>query len=102
MRHAGWLNTLCRAALIIATQRPSVDVITGVKANIPSRIAFPWYQIDYDNFRYGGAEKLLGRGDMLFIPSVLINQQNTGGFVSKRSREGVTLLRTIRAPDYET
>ncbi len=90
------LAQMARAAgmhLVIATQRPSVDVITGViKANIPSRISFAVSsQIDSRTILdMAGAEKLLGRGDMLYNP---IGEPKPirvqGGFISDKEVESI-------------
>ena len=79
--------------LIIGTQRPSVDVITGlIKANIPSRIAFTvMSQVDSRTILDGaGAEKLCGRGDMLYAPVGAAKPQRVqGAFVSDDEVEAV-------------
>jgi DNA segregation ATPase FtsK/SpoIIIE, S-DNA-T family len=103
------LAQMARAAgihLIIATQRPSVDVITGViKANIPSRIAFGVSsQVDSRTILdMVGAEKLLGRGDMLYLPvgaSKPIRVQ--GAFLSDQEVEDVvTFVRTQEQANYQ-
>ena len=103
------LAQMARAAgmhLVIATQRPSVDVITGIiKANIPSRIAFAVSsQIDSRTILdMGGAEKLLGRGDMLFSP---VGSQKPiriqGCFVSDSEIESiVTFVKKVQESGYD-
>lgn len=104
------LAQMARAAgiyLVIATQRPSVDVITGViKANIPSRISFAVSsQIDSRTILdMSGAEKLLGKGDMLYYPigeSKPIRVQ--GAFISDKEVEEIVnfLKSNANEPKYE-
>jgi len=91
------LAQLARATgihLVVATQRPSVDVITGlIKANIPARVAFATASsIDSRTILdMTGAEKLLGRGDMLVLPPDIAKPIRAQGvFVSDREIEAVT------------
>ena len=92
--------------LLIATQRPSVDVVTGViKANIPSRIAFAVSsQIDSRTILdTAGAEKLLGRGDMLFSPVGSTKPKRLQGcYVSDEEVEKVVeFIKTGGTADYD-
>lgn len=102
------LAQMARAAgmhLVIATQRPSVDVITGIiKANIPSRIAFAVSsQVDSRTILdMGGAEKLLGHGDMLFSPVGSQKPKRIQGcFVSDSEIESVVgFIKKSQEADY--
>ncbi|WP_066648190.1 FtsK/SpoIIIE family DNA translocase [Christensenella timonensis] len=109
-------DAICRIAqlgrasgihLVIATQRPSVDVITGIiKANIPSRVAFAVSsQVDSRTILdMAGAEKLLGQGDMLFYPSGAPKPVRLQGcFISDKEVEAVTnFLKERTTADYDT
>jgi len=96
----------CGIHLIVATQRPSVNVITGlIKANMPSRIAFQ-IRTKVDSrtiLDQNGAENLLGKGDMLFLPpGVSALERCHGAFVSDEEVRNVTdFLREQASPVYE-
>lgn len=109
-------NSICRLAqkaraagmhLIVATQRPSVDVVTGlIKANIPSRIAFS-VASQFDSrtiLDMAGAEKLLGKGDMLFSPVGSTKPYRVQGpFISEKETDKI--IRFVKKeggnPDYD-
>jgi len=103
------LAQMARAAgihLVLATQRPSVDVITGlIKANFPARISFKVAsRVDSRTVLDGmGAEKLLGAGDMLFIPPGTARQERFhGAFVSDEEvKSVVNFVKQQGAPAYE-
>lgn len=91
--------------LVLATQRPSVNVITGlIKANIPARISFSTVsQVDSRTILdQAGAEKLLGNGDMLFsAPDLIKPQRIQGTYVTEKEVRNVTdFLRESQAPQY--
>lgn len=109
-------NTICRLAqmsratgihLVIATQRPSVNVVTGlIKANVPSRVSF-FLQSQIDSrtiLDSGGAEKLLGKGDMLYMPVGAFKPQRVQGvFVSEKEVKDVVKFWKVQGgPNYVT
>jgi S-DNA-T family DNA segregation ATPase FtsK/SpoIIIE len=107
-------DNICRIAqmaravgihLVLATQRPSVNIITGlIKANIPTRIAFAVASMTDSRVILDspGAEKLLGRGDMLYIPPELAKPVRVQGcFISdKEVGRLIDFLKTQRSGDY--
>jgi len=107
-------NTICRLAqmsratgihLVIATQRPSVDVVTGlIKANVPSRVSF-FLQSQIDSrtiLDMAGAEKLLGKGDMLYSPVGSFKPQRVQGvYVSEKEVKSVVqFIKAQASPQY--
>ena len=101
------LSQMARAAgihIIMATQRPSVDVITGtIKANFPTRVSFQVSSKIDSRTILGeqGAEQLLGKGDMLFMSSANRINRIHGPYVSESEIEKITsVLRAQGEPDY--
>ena len=101
------LSAMARAAgihIIMATQRPSVDVITGtIKANFPTRISFQVSSKIDSKTILGeqGAEQLLGKGDMLFMSSANKIFRIHGPYVSENEIEKITShIRAQGNPDY--
>ncbi|HPJ16782.1 MAG TPA: DNA translocase FtsK [Candidatus Woesebacteria bacterium] len=109
-------DNICRLAqmaravgihLVLATQRPSVNIITGlIKANVPTRIAFAVASMTDSRVVLDtpGAEKLLGRGDMLFVPPDLAKPVRIQGtFVADKDiNHLIDFLKTQRQADYNT
>ena len=101
------LSQMARAAgihIIMATQRPSVDVITGtIKANFPTRVSFQVSSKIDSRTILGeqGAEQLLGKGDMLFMSSANKIIRIHGPYISEKEIEKITsVLRAQDQPDY--
>jgi S-DNA-T family DNA segregation ATPase FtsK/SpoIIIE len=108
-------DAICRIAqmaravgihLLVATQRPSVDVVTGlIKANIPSRIAFATASMADSRvvLDQGGAEKLVGFGDMLFLPASMGKPRRVqGAYVNEAEIEAIVAhCRKQGDPDFE-